>query len=73
MGKADCLFLAVTGGGTGCRARLCNASETLFSEAEGGPANIRYGLREAFASVLDATLKCLEHARPKPCEAVTNQ
>ena len=51
--------------------QLCNASGTLRAEA--GPANIRYGLREAFASVLDATPKCLEQARPKPCDAVTDQ
>jgi len=53
------------------RLQLCNASGTLLAET--GPANIRYGLREAFASVLDATLKCLEQARPKPCDTVTNQ
>lgn len=62
------LFLAVDGGGTGCRARLCDASGNRLGEAEGGPANIRYGLREAFASVLDATLKCLEDAQLTPSD-----
>jgi glucosamine kinase len=52
MAKADDLFLAVDGGGTGCRARLCGASGSSLAEAEGGPANIRFGLREAFASVI---------------------
>ena len=52
MAKADDLFLAADGGGTGCRARLCSASGSLLAETEGGPANIRFGLREAFASVI---------------------
>ena len=60
---AKALFLAVDGGGTGCRARLCDAEGNRLGEAEAGPANIRYGLKEAFASVLDATLKCLEQAQ----------
>jgi glucosamine kinase len=68
MVKADDLFLAVDGGGTGCRARLCSASGLLLAEAEGGPANIRFGLREAFASVFDATLKCLEQAQLTPSD-----
>jgi glucosamine kinase len=63
---ANALFLAVDGGGTGCRARLCDAAGNRLGEAEAGPANIRYGLKEAFASVLDATLKCLEQAQLTP-------
>ena len=51
------LFLGVDGGGTRCRARLCDASGLKLAEAQAGPANIRLGLREAFASVLDVTLK----------------
>src|SRR5205809_891054 len=50
------LFLGVDGGGTRCRARLCDASGLKLAQAEAGPANIRLGLKEAFASVLDVTL-----------------
>jgi len=56
------LFLGVDGGGTRCRARLCDASGFKLAQAEAGPANIRLGLKEAFASVLDVTLSCLEQA-----------
>ena len=56
------LFLGVDGGGTRCRARLCDASGLALAEAQAGPANIRLGLKEAFASVLDVTLNCLEQA-----------
>ena len=60
------LFLGVDGGGTGCRARLCDAAGKLLGEAQGGPANIRLGLEQAFASVRDATLACLEQAQLTP-------
>jgi len=56
------LFLGVDGGGTRCRARLCDALGVKLAEAEAGPANIRFGLQAAFASVLDATTRCLEQA-----------
>lgn len=63
MVQAKQLFLGVDGGGTGCRARLCDAAGKRLGEAQGGPANIRLGLEPAFASVRDATLACLEQAR----------
>jgi len=57
------LFLGVDGGGTRCRTRLCDASGVKLAEAQAGPANIRFGLKEAFSSVLEATLNCLEQAQ----------
>ena len=60
------LFLAVDGGGTSCRARLCDASGGRLGEAQAGPANIRFGLKEAFASVFDATFRCLAQAQLTP-------
>jgi glucosamine kinase len=60
------LFLGVDGGGTGCRARLCDAAGARLGEAEGGPANIRLGLAQAFMSVGDATLACLTQAQLTP-------
>lgn len=60
---ANDLFLAVDGGGTRCRARLSDASGARLGEASAGPANIRSGLKDAFASVFEATLACLEQAR----------
>ena len=61
MAKSE-LFLGVDGGGTRSRARLCDAAGHKLAEAQAGPANIRFGLQQAFASVLDVTLDCLEQA-----------
>jgi glucosamine kinase len=62
MSKSE-LFLGVDGGGTRCRARLCNAAGGLLAESQAGPANIRFGLAQAFASLHDVTVACLEQAR----------
>jgi glucosamine kinase len=61
MAKSE-LFLGVDGGGTRCRARLCDASGVMLAESQAGPANIRLGLKDAFGSVLEVTLNCLEQA-----------
>jgi glucosamine kinase len=60
------LFLGVDGGATRCRARLCDGAGNRLGEAEGGPANIRFGVKEAFASVLEATLQALGQANLTP-------
>lgn len=56
------LLLGVDGGGSKCRARLSTWSGTPLGEGLSGPANIRLGLGESFASVLDATRQCLSQA-----------
>jgi glucosamine kinase len=56
------LYLAVDGGGTRCRAQLCDAAGARLSVGEGGPANLRLGLERAFASVDQAVLGCLYQA-----------
>jgi glucosamine kinase len=53
-------YLAIDGGGTRCRARLCDAVGNRLAESEGGPANIRTGLDQAFASIDRAALACLQ-------------
>jgi glucosamine kinase len=58
--------LAVDGGGTRCRARLCDAAGHRLAESESGPANIRLGLDRAFASVQRATLACLQQVNLAP-------
>jgi glucosamine kinase len=59
---ATALLLGVDGGGTGCRARLTDLDGQVWGEGAGGPANIRFGLKESFASVMRATDACLEQA-----------
>jgi glucosamine kinase len=60
------LLLGVDGGGTRCRALLCSASGEKFAEAAAGPANIRFGVEQSFASVLQATTQCLAEANLSP-------
>jgi glucosamine kinase len=57
------LILGVDGGGTGSRARLCDAAGQVLGEGAAGPANIRFGVAEGFAAALEATRLCLETAR----------
>lgn len=57
------LLLAVDGGATHCRARLCARAGTILSEAETGPANLRFGLQQSFSAVLEAAEQCLHRAR----------
>jgi glucosamine kinase len=56
------LILGVDGGGTQCRARLTEATGSILGEGSAGPANIRFGLEESFAAVLEATMRCLYEA-----------
>jgi glucosamine kinase len=60
------LLLGVDGGGTRCRALLCSASGERLAEASAGPANIRFGVKSSFASVLQATTQCLAEASLSP-------
>ena len=57
------LFLGVDGGGTQCRARLCDRSGVVLGEGTSGPANIRLGVDSSMGSVLDATGQCLAEAK----------
>jgi glucosamine kinase len=59
---ADVLLLGIDGGGSRCRARLCTISGATLSEGGGGPANIRLGVEQSFASVLRATFQCMSEA-----------
>src|SRR5262249_2160387 len=59
---ADVLLLGIDGGGSRCRARLCNIAGTTLSEGVGGAANIRLGVEQSFVSVLQATIQCMSGA-----------
>jgi glucosamine kinase len=58
----NALLLGVDGGGTGCRARLADATGAKLGEASAGPATIRFGLERSFAAILQATTECLVQA-----------
>jgi len=69
---ADSEFLlGIDGGGTQCRARLAvreygEQPEAVLGEGIAGPANIRLGLLESFAAVLEAAGQCLTQAGLSP-------
>jgi glucosamine kinase len=60
----DILLLGVDGGGTRCRARLCNFSGIIVGEGLAGPANARLGPGESVSAVLEATAECVAEAGP---------
>ena len=59
---ADVLLLGIDGGGSRCRARLCNIAGATLSEGVAGAANLRLGVEQSFASVLQATIQCMNGA-----------
>ncbi|MCP4320873.1 MAG: N-acetylglucosamine kinase [Alteromonadales bacterium] len=46
--------VGIDGGGTSCRARICNASGETLSDAKTGSANILLGVDVAMNSIIDA-------------------
>jgi glucosamine kinase len=66
FGRADVLLLGIDGGGSRCRARLYNLSGAKLGEGTAGPANIRLGVDQSFASVLQATSLCMSQAALSP-------
>src|SRR5262249_56282434 len=59
---ADFLLLGIDGGGSRCSARLCNIAGATLSEGVGGAANLRLGVEQSFASVLQGTIQCMNGA-----------
>lgn len=49
------VYLGIDGGGTGCRAALCDAEGRPLGQGQGGAANINTDLEGAVASILAAT------------------
>jgi glucosamine kinase len=65
-GEGETLLLGIDGGGTRCRARLCTLSLATLGEGTAGPANIRLGVEQTFASIHQATIRCLTEAGLSP-------
>jgi glucosamine kinase len=58
----DPLFLGIDGGGTACKARLCDADGNILAEAVTGPANTLLGAERAMAEINRATNQVLDLA-----------
>lgn len=56
------LLLGIDGGGTSCRARLCNSGGQVLGEGLTGIANPRFGLDQACNNILSATRQALNQA-----------
>ncbi|PKF62846.1 N-acetylglucosamine kinase [Psychromonas sp. psych-6C06] len=48
--------VGIDGGGTSCRARICNAKGEVLSDAKTGSANILLGVQVAMDSIIEAIL-----------------
>jgi len=55
-------LLAVDGGGSHCRVRLCDSNHNVLSEASAGSANVRLGADTVFKEILSATAQALKQA-----------
>ncbi len=56
------LFVGVDGGGTRCRARLCDGRGRCLGEGIAGAANTRLGLDQAFSAIRAACVNALQMA-----------
>lgn len=59
---AEPLFLGIDGGGSKCRARLCDDSGRVLGEGEAGAANVALGLDIAFREIRKAAALALADA-----------
>ncbi|MEH6579315.1 MAG: BadF/BadG/BcrA/BcrD ATPase family protein [Amphritea sp.] len=59
-------LLGIDGGGTSCRARLCDAAGKVLGEGLSGSANVRLGLQHSYHSILAATGEALGQAGLAP-------
>ena len=53
------VYLAIDGGGSGCRAMLCDDRGQVLARAEGGPANIASDFDAALVSLRDLALRVI--------------
>ncbi|MBL4918522.1 BadF/BadG/BcrA/BcrD ATPase family protein [Szabonella alba] len=56
------VFLGIDGGGTGCRAALCDAQGRILGRGAAGPANISTDTAGALANILTASNAALDAA-----------
>ena len=57
--------VGIDGGGTSCRARICDTSGKTLSDAKTGSANILLGVDVAMSSIVDAITLAAKQAGSK--------
>lgn len=63
------LYMAVDGGGTGCRARLETGEGFILGRGLAGPAATRFGIEKSWAAISTAFLNALAEAGIEPDRA----
>ncbi len=58
----EILYVGIDGGGTSCRARICDAGGALLGEGVGGPANVRLDSKLVMQSILTASREAARNA-----------
>ncbi len=58
----DPLFLGIDGGGTACKARLCDHAGNVLAESRSGPANTLLGIENAMVAMKRAAVETLQRA-----------
>ncbi|MGB1237575.1 MAG: BadF/BadG/BcrA/BcrD ATPase family protein [Pseudomonadales bacterium] len=56
-------FLGIDGGGTHCRARLCDSAGNVLANASAGSANAQLGAEVCYQAILEATHAALDLAK----------
>ncbi len=62
------IFIGVDGGGTGCRAIVCDGGGTHLGYGKSGPANIMTGFSEAITNIVEACNQAIFDAGFSPDE-----
>lgn len=62
------LFLAIDGGGTGCRARLETADGVILGRGLAGPAATRFGIEKSWEAISSAAANAFAEAGLDPAE-----
>ena len=64
------LYLGLDGGGTGCRAAICDRMGRLLGQGQGGPANINSDPHGASVSILAAATAAMVQAGVTPADVI---
>ena len=64
------LFLGIDGGGTGCRAAICDATGRILGRGNAGPANVNTDTQTTRANVMIAAVQALDGRDPAEVRAV---
>jgi glucosamine kinase len=62
ISRERALYLGVDGGGTGCRARIEDASGVVYGTGLAGPASTRFGIEQSWAAIEKSFMAAITEA-----------